>query len=161
MEDYLNRIFKTLWSIISLPFSWIVMRLRNRRDIYRDFWIWADNEAEEIKLGAYAQGRYVIPRIVESGFHINHAYDALRKLERQYVHRLPQGLRRKIRRFFNAFWPVVKKYGDPHDQMYGAREKRLPPNIASEAASKIQPSIVSFRDYCRKKLDSILYRSLG
>lgn len=103
---------------------------------------------------------YLTLKLVESGLHLNSAYDKLRKLERQYVHKLPRGLRNRLHIFLNDLGPVVIKYGDAHDKMYGSDPNRLPPDAALNAANEIKPAILRFRDYCRRKLDSIIYRSL-
>ena len=157
----LSTIAKTIYKVISFPFSTVVRRIRNRRNVYKAFWEWSDGYAEEQKHGHHSSRKYVLPKILESGFMIGYAYDELKKLERTYVTRIPHFLRKKLSPLLRLLDNVRLKYGDAKDAMYGSDTNYLPPEIAELAKKEIGDSIIDLRDYCRRKLDSSLYRMVG
>ncbi len=154
-------VLKAIAKVFALPFAGLAKRLRARRNVYEAFWTWSSEQSEEIKLGAYDSKPYVISRLLESGFDLNYQYDRLREMEKQYVHRLPKGLRKRLDSLIRILKPVVHKYGDAHDQMYGSTKHRLSASSALQASAEVGTAIVDFRDYCKKKLNSLIYRSLG
>ncbi|MCX6141948.1 MAG: hypothetical protein NTZ35_01885 [Ignavibacteriales bacterium] len=157
----LSSIAKTIYKVISFPFSTVVRRIRNRRNVYKAFWEWSDGYAEEQKHGHHSSRKYVLPKILESGFMIGYAYDELKELERTYVTRIPHFLRKKLNPLLSLLDYVRLKYGDARDAMYGSDTNYLSLENAKGAKEEIGDSILDFRDYCRRKLDSFLYRIVG
>jgi hypothetical protein len=157
----IDAVLRSILKVLSLPFAALIRRLRARRDLYYDFWNWADEASEEIKLRDYTRRGYVVLALFKTAIDLQTKYDELRDLQKRHIRNLPLGLRRKLNALLERLKPIVLQYAGAENDMYSSAIPPLGESEAQEAKEKLGNSLEDIRYYCRRRLGKIFYRSLG